>query len=123
MSAIARNQVFSAIHTIGGLLPADMLARISEGKDVAGCSPADYRVVGSRSVRDDAERHWEFLRSAWLELRRRFPIAPDAQAPPDPTALAVTQWLIPLFAELGFGEVSAWVRLESPRMTAQRRSR
>ena len=29
MSATARNQVFSAVHTIGGLLPADMLVRIS----------------------------------------------------------------------------------------------
>ena len=34
MSAIARSQVFAAIHVIGGLLPADMLARIADGKDV-----------------------------------------------------------------------------------------
>ncbi|MFC3451379.1 Eco57I restriction-modification methylase domain-containing protein [Amycolatopsis speibonae] len=107
MSAIARNQVFSAVHTIGGLLPADMLVRISEGKDVKGCLPADYRVVGSRSVRDDAERHWDYLKSIWSELRDRLPVAPEADAPADPTGLATTQWLLPLFDELGFGELSA----------------
>ncbi|MGY0002499.1 Eco57I restriction-modification methylase domain-containing protein [Micromonospora sp. I033] len=107
MSATARNQVFSAVHTIGGLIPADMLVRIAEGKDVSGSKPADYRVVGSRSVRDDAERHWDYLKSVWKELRDRLPVAPEAETPADPTGLAVTQWLEPLFAELGFGRLTA----------------
>ncbi|MBY8855414.1 N-6 DNA methylase [Nocardia sp. CA2R105] len=106
MSAVTRNQVFSAVHTIGGLLPADMLVRISEGKDVDGSRPADYRVVGSRSVSDEAERHWDYLKSVWVELREKLPRTPEAETPPDPTGLAVTQWLVPLFAELGFGELT-----------------
>jgi hypothetical protein len=108
MSATARNQVFSAVHTIGGLIPADMLVRIAEGKDVSGAKPADYKVVGSRSVRDDAERHWDYLKSVWKELRDRLPVAPEAETPADPTGLAVTQWLEPLFGEgLGFGRLTA----------------
>ncbi|MEU8215604.1 DNA methyltransferase [Micromonospora taraxaci] len=107
MSATARNQVFSAVHTIGGLIPADMLVRISEGKDVSGSKPADYRVIGSRSVRDDAERHWDYLKSVWKELRGRLPVLPEAETPADPTGLAVSQWLEPLFAELGFGRLTA----------------
>jgi hypothetical protein len=107
MSATARNQVFSAVHTIGGLLPADMLVRISEGKDVSGSGPADYRVVGARSVPDDAERHWDYLKSIWLELRQKLPVAAEAQAPADPTALAVRDWLEPLFNALGFGRLTA----------------
>ncbi|MBM0236533.1 N-6 DNA methylase [Micromonospora sp. ATA32] len=107
MSATARNQVFSAVHTIGGLLPADMLVRISEGKDVTGSKPADYRAVASRSVRDDAERHWDYLKSVWKELRGKLPVAPEADAPADPTGLAVTQWLEPLFAEFGFGRLTS----------------
>ncbi|MEV1328540.1 DNA methyltransferase [Micromonospora costi] len=107
MSATARNQVFSAVHTIGGLIPADMLVRIAEGKDVSGAKPADYRVIGSRSVRDDAERHWDYLKSVWKELRDRLPVAAEAETPADPTGLAVTQWLEPLFAELGFGRLTA----------------
>ncbi|WP_214105076.1 Eco57I restriction-modification methylase domain-containing protein [Acrocarpospora catenulata] len=107
MSAVARNQVFSAVHTVGGLLPADMLTRISEGKDVKGSRPADYKVIGSRSVRDDAERHWDYLKSVWAELRLKLPRVPEAVTPADPTGLAISQWLEPLFAELGFGELPA----------------
>lgn len=106
MSSAARNQVFTAVQTIGGLLPADMLVRISEGKDVAGSLPADYRVVGSRSVRDDAERHWDYLKSLWTELRSQLPAAADPDTPADHTGLAVSGWLLPLFDELGFGELT-----------------
>ncbi|MFI6630761.1 Eco57I restriction-modification methylase domain-containing protein [Nonomuraea fuscirosea] len=107
MSAVTRNQVFSAVHTVGGLLPSDMLLRISEGKDVRGTASADYRVIGSRSVRDDAERHWDYLKSIWTELRQKLPVAPEAEIPADPTGLALSQWLEPFFAELGFGDLTA----------------
>jgi hypothetical protein len=107
MSAVTRNQVFPAVDTIGGLLPADMLLRIAEGKDVTGCAPADYRVLGSRSVRDDAERHWDYLKAIWTELREHLPVAPEQDTPVDSTGRATAEWLLPLFAELGFGELTA----------------
>ncbi|MEO3890908.1 DNA methyltransferase [Nonomuraea sp. B5E05] len=107
MSAVTRNQVFSAVHTVGGLLPSDILIRISEGKGVPGCLPADYKVYGARSVRDDAERHWDYLKSVWKELRGTLPVAPEAAAPADPTGVAISQWLAPLFAECGYGDLTA----------------
>ncbi|MFD4235850.1 Eco57I restriction-modification methylase domain-containing protein [Streptomyces sp. NPDC058542] len=110
MSATTRNQVFSAVHTVGGLLPADMLVRISEskeGKDVPGSTPSDYHVIGPRrSVRDEAERHWDYLKSIWRELRDKLPVSPEADLPADPTGLAIGQWLEPLFTELGFGRLT-----------------
>ncbi|MFF7927369.1 Eco57I restriction-modification methylase domain-containing protein [Streptomyces mirabilis] len=107
MSATARNQVFSAVHTVGGLLPADMLVRISEGKDVPGSKPADYGVIGSRSVRDDAERHWDYLKAVWRELRTRLPEDEETGDPAaDPTGIATAQWLEPLFKELDFGRLT-----------------
>ncbi|MFF4480239.1 Eco57I restriction-modification methylase domain-containing protein [Streptomyces sp. NPDC001520] len=110
MSATTRNQVFSAVHTVGGLLPADMLVRISEskeGKDVPGSGPADYHVIGPRrSVRDEAERHWDYLKAVWRELREKLPVSAEADLPADPTGLAVDQWLEPLFNELGFGRLT-----------------
>ncbi|WP_434593119.1 Eco57I restriction-modification methylase domain-containing protein [Streptomyces sp. A5-4] len=110
MSATTRNQVFSAVHTVGGLLPADMLVRISEskeGKDVPGSGPADYHVIGPRrSVRDEAERHWDYLKGVWRELREKLPVSAEAELPADPTGLAVDQWLEPLFNELGFGRLT-----------------
>ncbi|MEV0661719.1 Eco57I restriction-modification methylase domain-containing protein [Actinomadura luteofluorescens] len=107
MSATARTQIFSSVHTIGGLLPADMLVRISEGKDVPGSKPADYDIFGSRSVPDEAERHWDYLKSVWKDLRGKLPVAPEAETPADPTGLAIRQWLEPLFAELNFGRLTA----------------
>lgn len=109
MSATTRNQVFTAVHTVGGLLPADMLVRISEGrqtKEFKGVTPADYHLVASRTVRDEAERHWDYLRSVWQELRKTLPAEPSAETRPDPTGLARTNWLEPLFSELGFGRLS-----------------
>ncbi|MGW1196371.1 Eco57I restriction-modification methylase domain-containing protein [Streptomyces sp. NPDC002536] len=109
MSATARNQVFSSVHTVGGLLPADMLVRISEGrvaKDLKGLAPADYRIPGSRSVRDEAERHWDHLKSLWQELREQLPVAPESDVPLDTTGYARANWVHPLFEALGFGRLA-----------------
>ncbi|GFH37937.1 Eco57I restriction-modification methylase domain-containing protein [Streptomyces pacificus] len=110
MSATTRNQVFTAVHTVGALLPADMLLRISEGrvsKDLKGMAPADYRIAGSRTVRDEAERHWDNLKGLWLELREKLPYAPESSVPPDTTGYAGPNWLDPLFEALGFGHLTA----------------
>ncbi|MCX5334566.1 DNA methyltransferase [Streptomyces sp. NBC_00140] len=109
MSATTRHQVFTAVHTVGGLLPADMLVRISEGKvtkDLRGLAPADYRIPGSRSVRDEAERHWDNLKSLWRELREKLPAEPESSVRPDSTGYARTNWVEPLFEALGFGHLS-----------------
>ncbi|MEU5769574.1 DNA methyltransferase [Streptomyces asoensis] len=107
MSATTRNQVFTAVHTVGGLLPADMLVRISEGKDVPGSKPADYGLPSSRSVRDEAERSWEYLKPLWRELRKRLPEDRETGVPAsDPTGLAENDWLTPLWQELGFGRLT-----------------
>jgi hypothetical protein len=99
-SAIAASQVFTSIRVVGGLLPADMLARIADGKDITGSRPADYHVVGARSVQDDAERHWDYLKGAWRALRAA--LGDDSH---DPAGLATENWLLPLFEEHGFGRL------------------
>ncbi|MDX2850919.1 N-6 DNA methylase [Streptomyces sp. PA03-3a] len=107
MSATTRNQVFSAVHTVGALLPVDMLVRISEGKDVPGSKPADYGLPTSRSVRDEAERSWEYLKPLWRDLRKRLPENPATGAPAsDPTGIAGNDWLAPLWRELGYGPLT-----------------
>lgn len=104
---VGRERGFTAVQSAGGLIPAEMLERIASGKDVPGCTPADYGVVGVRTVRDEAERHWDYLKSAWRELRRELPPERDAEVAADVQGLAVTRWLEPLFVELGFGRLSA----------------
>ncbi|HEX5534223.1 MAG TPA: DNA methyltransferase, partial [Actinomycetales bacterium] len=107
MSATTRHQVFTAVHTVGGLLPADMLLRISEGKDVPGSKSADYGLPSSRSVRDEAERSWEYLKPLWRELRKHLPEDRETGLPAtDPTGRAAADWLAPLWRELGFGRLT-----------------
>ncbi|MCX5258646.1 N-6 DNA methylase [Streptomyces canus] len=107
MSATTRNQVFTAVHTVGGLLPADMLLRISADGDVPASSSADYGLPSSRSVRDEAERSWEYLKPLWRDLRKRLPENRDTGVPAtDPTGIADTDWLAPLWHELGFGRLT-----------------
>ncbi|MFE0349602.1 Eco57I restriction-modification methylase domain-containing protein [Streptomyces griseoluteus] len=107
MSATTRNQVFTAVHTVGGLLPADMLLRISEGKDVPGSKPADYGLPSSRSVRDEAERSWEYLKPLWRDVRKHLPEDRETGLPAtDPTGRAGADWLAPLWRELGFGRLT-----------------
>ncbi|CAL9384895.1 Eco57I restriction-modification methylase domain-containing protein [Streptomyces sp. enrichment culture] len=107
MSATTRNQVFTAVHTVGGLLPADMLVRISEGRDVPGSKPADYGLPSSRSVRDEAERSWEYLKPLWRDLRKHLPEDTETGVPAgDPTGRADSDWLAPLWRELGFGRLT-----------------
>jgi hypothetical protein len=99
MPATAATQVFTSIQTVGGLLPADMLRNIMSGRDVSASTPADYHVVGVRSVKDAAERHWDYLRGAWRALRA------EIGAGGDPAGLAVENWLLPLFEEHGYGRL------------------
>ncbi|MFJ7266417.1 Eco57I restriction-modification methylase domain-containing protein [Streptomyces sp. NPDC099050] len=109
MSATTRHQVFTAVHTVGALLPADMLVRISQGtvtKELRGLAPADYRIPGARSVRDEAERHWDYLKSLWSEVRDRLPAAPESAVRADSTGYARANWLEPLFEALGFGRLT-----------------
>ncbi|MEU0502029.1 DNA methyltransferase [Nocardia sp. NPDC005998] len=107
MSAPLRTQDLTSVQVVGGLLPPEMLRRIArDGKDVTGRAPADYGVAGVRSVHAEAERHWNYLKSVWRELRENLPLSPETELPTDPTGLAVSQWLEPLFAELGFGRLT-----------------
>jgi hypothetical protein len=101
MSAVTSTQVFTSIRTVGGLLPADMLTRIGDGKDVSASKSADYHVVGVRSVKDAAERHWDYLKGAWRALRE------SGVAGTDPRGQAIENWLLPLFEEHGYGRLAS----------------
>ena len=98
----ATTEAFVSVHPVGGLLPMDMLRRIADGRDVSASKPADYHVVGVRtSVKDAAERRWDYLKGAWRALRD------SVGDGGDPASLAIENWLLPLFDELGFGRLPA----------------
>ena len=92
MSATTRNQVFTAVHTVGGLLPADMLVRIRRARRArtSRVRPRRLPVIGAagRSA-TTAERAWEYLMAVWRELREQLPVSAEADLPADPTGRAV----------------------------------
>ncbi|MDI6408502.1 N-6 DNA methylase [Streptomyces albus] len=108
MSAATRTApALTAVTTVGGLLPADMLLRIAEARNLPGTQPADYGLPASVPVRDEAERAWEYLKPLWRELRAALPADPETGAPAaDPTGRAGTDWLAQLFRKLDFGALT-----------------
>ncbi|MFD7244145.1 Eco57I restriction-modification methylase domain-containing protein [Streptomyces massasporeus] len=98
---------FTAVTTVGGLLPADMLLRIAEARNLPGTKSADYGLPASVPVRDEAERAWEYLKPLWRDLRKALPSDPNTGAPTaDPTGRAGTDWLAQLFRKLDFGALT-----------------
>lgn len=108
MSAATRTALaFTAVATVGGLLPADMLLRVAEARNLPGTRPADYGLPASVPVRDEAERAWEYLKPLWRDLRAALPSDPVTGAPAaDPTGRAGTDWLAQLFRKLDFGALT-----------------
>ncbi|WP_406722239.1 N-6 DNA methylase [Streptomyces althioticus] len=109
MSAAATRTAlaFTAVTTVGGLLPADMLLRIAEARNLPGAKPADYGLPASVPVRDEAERAWEYLKPLWRDLRAALPSDPVTGAPSaDPTGRAGSDWLAQLFRKLDFGALT-----------------
>ncbi|GAB2798227.1 N-6 DNA methylase [Streptomyces chlorus] len=108
MSAATRTALaFTAVTTVGGLLPADMLLRIAEARNLPGTKSADYGLPASVPVRDEAERAWEYLKPLWRDLRSALPSDPVTGAPSaDPTGRAGTDWLAQLFRKLDFGALT-----------------
>ncbi|MCG0285482.1 Eco57I restriction-modification methylase domain-containing protein [Streptomyces sp. PSAA01] len=108
MSAATRTALaFTAVTTVGGLLPADMLLRIAEARNLPGTKSADYGLPTSVPVRDEAERAWEYLKPLWRNLRAALPSDPVTGAPAaDPTGRAGTDWLAQLFRKLDFGALT-----------------
>ncbi len=107
MSATARTQIFSAVHTIGGLLPADMLVRISEeGRPRAPSPPtttSSARVPSAtrpNATGSTSSRCGRNCATSCPSRRRRTP-------PPTPPALRSASGWSRCSPELSFGRLTA----------------
>jgi hypothetical protein len=93
---------FVGIRIQGGLVPADLLARIATGTDIAGLRSADFHLPAGESVRDAANRVWAYLRGAWATYRQALNKLPET----DPaTSLTRERFLLVLLDQLGYGRV------------------
>ena len=93
---------FVTIHTEGGLLPADLLGRISDN-NIDGLKPADYHLSGERP-NEAISRSWNTLQGAWAIFRAEQEKLPGSDLG---TSLTRRRWLLPLFRELAYGQLQS----------------
>lgn len=98
-----RTTTFTTIRTEGGLLPADLLARVSlQDRSIPGISNADYHLVAGEALGNRITESWNKLTAAWKHFAEQSAILPEAD---QGTTLTRERWLLPLFGELGFGRL------------------
>jgi hypothetical protein len=96
---------FSSLKIVSGLLPADLLGRVSGGDpQVPGTGPQTYGLERGESVRRQASRSWLYLLEVWQDFKRRVEGPGAAEA----VSARVTRerWLRILLRELGFHEMA-----------------
>lgn len=107
---MARNEVFTTIRSEGGLLPTDLLARVREsGSGLPGTTPEAYHLAPNERLNEAITRSWNRLVGAW----KAFEPERDKAGPNNVATGATRQhWLLPLFQELGFGQLQTTTRVE-----------
>jgi hypothetical protein len=93
---------FVGVRVVGGLLPADLLAKLVAGQVQDGLSSKDFHLAAGESVRDAANRVWAYLRGAWTTYRQALAALPDAEAA---TGLTRERFTLVLLDQLGYGRV------------------
>ncbi len=99
-----RSGAFSTIRTQGGLLSAELLARVvDQHSGLDGLQPADYHLLPGERTGAAITRSWNRLRDAWSSFTEALATLPQS----DVTATSVTRerWLLVLFDELGYGRL------------------
>ena len=98
-----RSTVFTTIRTEGGLLPADLLARVAlQDRELPGVRPADFHLVQGELLGERITRSWNRLTGAWKNFTTALAVLPADDAG---TTLTRERWLLPLFEELGYGRL------------------
>lgn len=92
----------SAVRTAGGLLTADLLSRLAEGKDVPGLEPSSFHLAAGETLRQAASRKWEYLTGVWAGFKAEVDRLGGERALIGATR---ERWLLVLMRELEFGRL------------------
>jgi hypothetical protein len=93
---------FTAVRIEGGVLSPEILARIAAGdRDLPGITPGEYGVPTGR-LGDAVSRSWAYLQGLYPAYRDQLAALPASDRG---TTLTRKKWLLPLFAELGYGQL------------------
>ncbi len=105
--ARTRRELFSTIRTEGGVLPPDLLVRVAAAdRSLPGLEPEAYHLSRSdrlNRLNEAITRSWNRLLGAWRAFQNELAKLPEAD---HATALTRERWLLPLFAELGYGRLA-----------------
>ncbi len=99
-----QTSLFATVHTEGAILPPDLLQLIAEeSKELAGLTPAAYHLLEGERLNEAATRSFNRLLTAWASFKAAF----EKLSFDDPaTTVTREKWLLPLFAELGYGRLT-----------------
>ena len=99
-----------SIRTEGGLLPADLLARVAANDpEVPGLTLAAYHLDAGLRFGEAITRSWNRLVGAWAAFQAERAALPAG----DPgTTVTRERWLLPLFDELGYGRLQRATAIE-----------
>ena len=102
MSVDTSSLTLVGVRVQGGLLPADLLAKLITGHGQNGLSSKDFHLAAGETVRDAANRVWAYLRGAWTTYRQALAALPENDAA---TALTRERFALVLLDQLGYGRV------------------
>lgn len=92
---------FQTISSEGGLLPSDLLYRVTDPKEkLDGTQAQDYGLPPSERLSEIITQSWNRLQKHWMEFRKAAANLPENEAG---TGLTNEKWNLPLLRELGFG--------------------
>ncbi|MEV7169919.1 DNA methyltransferase [Streptomyces sp. NPDC093224] len=98
---------FTAVRIEGSVLSPEILARISAGdRTLPGMTPGEYSLPVGR-LGDAVSRSWAYLQGVYQSYRDQLKHLPAADLG---TTLTRRKWLLPLFAELGYGQLATTPR-------------
>jgi hypothetical protein len=97
----ARRELFTTVHTEGAVLPPDLLARVVAGDpSLPGLEPETYHLDRGDRLKEAITRSWNRLLGTWRAFQEQLSRLPETDRA---TTLTRERWLLPLFAELGYG--------------------
>jgi len=102
MHTVSRT-TFTTVKTEGGILPADLLQRIAEGRNLEGLRPEDdYHLFPGERLNEAVNRAWNRCLGAWRGFDAQRARLPESDRG---TTLTRERWLLVLFQELGYGRL------------------
>ena len=88
-----KNNAFQTIRSEGGLLPADLLQRLSgRDKDIPGVTDSSYHLSGEK-LNEAINRSWNRLTGAWDAFQSALAEVHESEPA---TSITREKWLLPL---------------------------